>query len=106
MEIPDSTAGTTPLGLPINASEIKRWDKTNAALYSVLFLTTSGAARCLLRQFKRKKDRDANGREAWLALERKYENNSSHRRQALMTRLGNSRMDKGSDPDIFFRKID
>ena len=106
MEIEGSAGDTAPLGHPINTREIQSWDKTNAALYSVLFLTTSGAARCLLRQFERKNDRNANGREAWLALERKYANNSSHRRQALMTRLGNSRMEEGSDPDIFFRKID
>ena len=91
---------------PINASEIKEWEKNNAALYSVLYLVTSGAARCLLRAYETKKDRRADGRGAWLALQSKYENMSSHRRQALMARLANSRMEEGSDPDIFFSKID
>ncbi len=91
---------------PINASEIKEWEKNNAALYSVLYLVTSGAARCLLRPYESKKDRRADGRGAWLALQRKYENMSSDRRQALMARLANSRMEEGSDPDIFFSKID
>eukprot|EP00752_Nemacystus_decipiens_P006651 g5979.t1 len=91
---------------PLNASEIKVWEKNNAALYSVLYLVTSGAARCLLRKFETKKDQKADGRGAWLALKNKYENMSSHRRQALMARLANSRMEEGSDPDIFFSKID
>ncbi|CAN0420552.1 unnamed protein product, partial [Ectocarpus sp. 13 AM-2016] len=58
-----------------------------SALYSILFLTTSGAARCLLRKYETKKGQKADGREAWLALNRKYENTSSHRWQALMARL-------------------
>ena len=102
----DSPAEETEHLELLNATEIKAWDKTNAALYSVLLLVTSGAARCLLRQYAAKKGHKADGREAWLALNRKYENTSSHRRQTLMTRLGNSRMEEGSDPDIFFRKID
>ena len=102
----DSPAEETEHLELLNATEIKAWDKTNAALYSVLLLVTSGAARCLLRQYAAKKGHKADGREAWLALNRKYENTSSHRRQTLMTRLGNSRMEEGPDPDIFFRKID
>ena len=98
--------GDTSTASPLNTIEIKEWEKTNAALYSVLYLVTSGAARCLLRQFETKNGRRADGREAWLALSRKYQNTSSHRRQALMARLANSRMEEGSDPDIFFRKID
>ena len=105
---PDITSAPTGslFSTPINASEIKEWEKNNAALYSVLYLVTSGAARCLLRQYENKKDRRADGRGAWLALQSKYENMSSHRRQALMARLANSRMEEGSDPDIFFSKID
>ncbi len=103
-----TTSGSSrPLfSTPVDSSEIKEWEKNNAALYSVLYLVTSGAARCLLRQFENKKDRKADGRGAWLALQNKYENMSSHRRQALMARLANSRMEEGSDPDIFFSKID
>ena len=80
VEIEDSTGDmTAPSGPPLNRNEIRAWEKTNAALYSVLFLTTSGAARCLLRKYETKKGQKADGREAWLALNRKYENTSSHR---------------------------
>ena len=83
----EMTPGDTSTASPLNTIEIKEWEKTNAALYSVLYLVTSGAARCLLRQFETKNGRKADGREAWLALSRKYQNTSSHRRQALMACL-------------------
>ena len=65
VEIEDSTGDmTAPSGPPLNRNEIRAWEKTNAALYSVLFLTTSGAARCLLRKYETKKGQKADGREA------------------------------------------
>ena len=40
---------------------IKKRDKTNSQLYNVLHLTTSGAARCLLRRYESKNGKIADG---------------------------------------------
>ena len=56
----------------------------------MLRLTTTGAARSVLLQFEAKYGRPGNGKQAWLTLQSKYQNNSRQRRRTLLRRLDNS----------------
>ena len=77
----------------------------NERLFSVLRLTTAGgAARSVLLQFEPKPGRPGDGKQAWLALQSKHQNNSRQRRQTLLRRLDNSInsvMKPDTDPDDF-----
>ena len=85
-------------------NELTKWDQANAALFSVLFLITTGPAGNLRSKFESKLGKRANGQEAWRAL-LKYENNSTQRRRTLMRKLDNFKMEDGQDPDMFFVQV-
>ena len=55
-----------------NVNDIKAWDSVNDHLFSVLRLTTTGAARSVLLQFEPKYGRPGDGKQAWLPLQSKY----------------------------------
>ena len=59
---------------PQNSDDIKAWDLANEHLFSVLRLTTTGAARSVLLKFERKNGRLGDDRQVWLALKNKYQN--------------------------------
>ena len=82
-------------------NELTKWDQANAALFSVLFLITTGPAGSLMSKFESKLGKRANGQEAWRALLVKYENNSTQRRRTLMRKLDNSKIEGGQDQDVF-----
>ena len=86
-------------------NELTKWDQANAALFSVLFLITTGPAGSLMSKFESKLGKRANGQEAWRALLVKYENNSTQRRRTLMRKLDNSKMEDGQDLDVLFVKV-
>lgn len=93
--------------LLLNEEEISKWRKDNAALFSVLYLTTIGAAGSILTKFEGKKaGENSDGQAAWQFMREKYENNSSQRRRILMRKLDNCRMEHGEDPDNFFSKVE
>ncbi len=93
--------------LLVNAKDILKWKKSNAALFSVLHLTTVGAAGSVLTKFEAKKEGEfSDGQAAWRFMRDKYENNSSQRRRILMRKLDNSRMEHGEDPDNFFSRVE
>ena len=53
---------------PSNVDDIKAWGSANERLFSVLRLTTTGAARSvLLQQFEPKYGKPGDGKQAWLA---------------------------------------
>ncbi|CAM9100972.1 unnamed protein product [Ascophyllum nodosum] len=81
------------------------WDSANEHLFSVLRLTTKGAARSVLLQFEPQHGRPGDGKQAWLALQSKYQNNSRQRRRTLLRRLDNSVMKSDTDPDVFLSDI-
>ena len=62
-------------------------------------LTTTGAARSVLLQFEPKHGRPGDGKQAWLALQSKYQNNSWQRRRTLLRHLDDMKPD--TDLDIF-----
>ena len=64
-------------------------------------MTTTGAARSVLLQFEPKYGRPGDGKQAWLALRSKYQNNSQQRRRTLLRRLNNSVMKPDTDPGVF-----
>ena len=79
--------------LLLNEDDIMRWKKNNAALFSVLYLTTVGAAGSLMTRFESKVVGEySDGQTAWRFMCDKYENNSSQRRRILMRKLDNSRI--------------
>lgn len=91
----------------VNEDEIFKWKKNNAALFSILYLTTVGAAGSILTKFEAKKEGEfSDGQGAWRFMRGKYENNSSQRRRILMRKLDNCRMDHGEDPDNFFSRVE
>ena len=90
---------------PSNDDDINAWDSANEHLFSVLRLTTTGAARSLLLQFEPKYDRPGDGKQAWLALQSKYQNSSRQRRRTLLRRLDYSVMKPNTDPDVFLSEI-
>ena len=71
----------------------------------MLRLTTKGAARSVLLQFEPQPGRPGDGKQAWLALQSKYQNNSRQRRRTLLRRLDNSVMKSDNDPDVFLSDI-
>ena len=73
-------------------------------MFSVLRLTTS-AARSILLQFEPKYGRPGDGKQAWLALQNKYQNNSRQGRRIFLRRLDNSVMKPDTDPDVFLSEI-
>ena len=77
---------------PPKIDDIKAWDPASEYLFSVLRLTRTGAARSVLLQFEPKYGRPEDGKQAWLALQSKYQNNSRQRRRTLLRRLYNSMM--------------
>ena len=89
---------------PSNVDDIKAWDAANEHLFSVLRLTTTGAARSVLLQFEPKYGRLGDGKQAWLALQSKYQNNSRQRRRTLLRRLDNSVMKLDTDLMFFCQK--
>ena len=88
-----------------NVDDIKAWNSANEHLFSVLRLTTTGAARSVLLQFELKYKRPGDGKRAWLALQSKYQNNSRQRRRTLLRLLDNSVMKPDTDPDVFLSEI-
>ena len=89
---------------PSNVDDINAWDSANEHLLSVLRLTTTGEARSVLLQFEPKHGKPGDGKQAWLALQNKYQNNSRQRRRTLLRRLDNSVMKPDTDPDVFLSK--
>ena len=83
-----------------NDDDINAWDSANEHLFSVLRLTITGAARSVLLQFEPKYGRPGDGKQAWLALQSKYQNNSRQRRRTLLRRLDNSEMKPDTDPAV------
>ena len=61
--------------------------------------------RSVLLQLKPKCGRSDDGKQAWLALQSKYQNSSQQRRQTLLRHLNNSVMKFDMDPDVFKSKI-
>ena len=88
-----------------NVDDTEAWDSANGHLFSGLRLTTTGAARSVFLQFEPKYGRPGDGKQAWLALQSKYQNNSRQRRRTLLRRLGNSVMKPDPDPDVFLSEI-
>ena len=74
-------------------------------LFSVLRSTTTCAARSVLLQFEPKYGRLGDGKQAWLALQNKYQNNYRQRKRTLLRRLDNSVMKPGNDPDVILSEI-
>ena len=68
-------------------------------------LTTTGAARSVLLQFEPKYGRAGDGKQAWLYLQSKYQNNSRQRRRTLLRQVDNSVMEPDTDPDAFPSEI-
>ena len=56
---------------PSSNGDIEAWDTANEHLFSMLLLTTTGAARSELLKFEPRNGRPGNGGEAWLALKKK-----------------------------------
>ena len=90
---------------PSNVDDIKAWDSANEHLFSVLRLTTTGAARSVLLQFEPKYGRPGDGKQTWLALLSNYQNNSRQHRRTLFRHLDNSVMKPDTDPDFFQSEI-
>ena len=90
---------------PSNIDDMNAWDSANEHLFSVLRLTTKGAARSVLLQFEPQPGRPGDGKQAWLALQSKYQNNSPQRRRTLLRRLDNSVMKSDTDPDVYLSDI-
>ena len=90
---------------PSNIGDINAWDSTKEHLFSALRLTTIGTARSVLLQFEPKPGRPGDGKQAWVALQSKYQNNSRQRRRTLLRRLDNSVMKPDTDPDVFLSEI-
>ena len=90
---------------PRSIDDIKAWDTANEHLFSVLRLTTAGAARSVLLKFEPRNGQPGNGREAWLALKNKHQNTSRQRRRALLRLLDNSVMMSGINPDVFLSEV-
>ena len=88
-----------------NVDDIKAWDSANEHLFSVLRLTTTGTVRSVLLQFEPKYGRSGDGKQAWVALQGKYQRNSRQRRRTLLCRLGNSAVKPDTDPDVFLSEI-
>ena len=86
---------------PSNIDDINAWDSANEHLFGVLRLTTTGAARSVLLQFEPKPGRPGDGKQALLALQSKYQNNSRQRRRNVLRQLDNSVMKPDTDPDVF-----
>ena len=86
---------------PSNVDEMKAWDSANEHLFSILRLTTTGAAQSVLLQFEPKYDRPGGGKQAWLALHSKHLNSYRQRRRTLLRRLDNIVMKPDSDTDVF-----
>ena len=55
--------------------------------------------------FEPKYGRPGDGKQAWLALQSKYQNNSRQRRRTLLRRLDNIVMKLDADPDVFLSEI-
>ena len=89
---------------PMLTTLIKAWDLANEHMFGVFRLTT-GAAQSVLLQFEPKYGRPGDGKQAWLGLQSKYQNNSPQRRRALLRRLDNSVMKPDTDPDVFLSEI-
>ena len=60
----------------------------------------------MLLQFEPKYGRPGDGKQAWLALQSKYKNNSRQRRRTLLRRLDKGVMKPDTDPDVFLSEID
>ena len=80
--------------------EIKAWDSANEHM-CVSRLTTTGAAESVLLQFEPKFGRPGDGKQAWLALQSKYQHSSRQRRRTLLRCLDNSAMKPGTHSDVF-----
>ena len=69
---------------PSNVDDIKAWNSANAHLFTALILTTTGVARSVLLEFEPKCGRrPGDGKQACLALQSKYQNNSRQRRRTV-----------------------
>ena len=90
---------------PSNVEDIKAWDSANEHLFSVLRLKTTGTAQSVFLQFNPKFGRPGDGRQAWLALQSKYQNSSRQRRRTLLRHyLDNSVMKPDTDSEFFCQK--
>ena len=105
IESSDCDKGNVDEGEPSNVDDIKTWDSANEHLLIFFRLTTAGAMRSVLLQFKPKFGRSDDGKQAWLALESKYQNSSQQRRQTLLRHLNNSVIKFDIDPDVFMSEI-
>ena len=83
----------------------KAWDSANEYVFSVLRLTTTGAARSVLLNFERKNGQPSDGRQAWLALKNMYQNTYRQRSRAMLRRLDDSVMSSDIDPDAFLSRV-
>lgn len=94
----------------------RRWVTANEKLFSVIFLTTTGAASFLIQRLEPKDGQpgtdginrtstNADGQGAWNGLLSKYQNTSKQRRRILMRRLDNMKMEQGQDPDVFMVQV-
>ena len=90
---------------PSNSDDIEAWDTANEHLFSILRLTTTGAARSVRLKFEPNNGQPGNCREAWLAFKNKYQNTSRQRRRTLSRRLDNSVMRSDIDPDVFLSEV-
>ena len=86
---------------PNNSGDVGTWDTANEHLFSVLRLTTTGAARSVLLKFEPRNDRPGNGGQTWLTLKNKYQNTSRQRRRTVLRRLDNGIMRS----DIYFNVL-
>ena len=56
---------------PHNRDDVKTLDTANETIFSILRLTTTGAARGVLLKFEPRHGQPGNGRQAWLSLKNK-----------------------------------
>ena len=68
-------------------------------------MKTTGAARSVLLQFESKYGRPGDGKQAWLALQNKYQDNSRQRRRTLLRRLDSSVVAPDTNVDVFLSEI-
>ena len=83
----DNDTGNIDKREPSNVDDIKAWGSVHENLFSVSRLTASGAARSVSLQFEPNFGRPCVGKQAWLALQSKFQTSSRQRRRTCLRRL-------------------
>ena len=90
---------------PYNDDGITAWGSANEYFFTILRLTTTGAAHSLLLQFEPRNGKPVDWKRTGLVLKRKYHNTSRQRRRTHLRRLNKSMMRAGVDPDVFLSEV-